>query len=86
MQVAALFMIAKKLTQRLINWYMDKERMAYLYTRLQLSNKKEQGTDRLNIDESTYNNTVILNEKKTDIKKTHIIWFYFNDILENAEL
>lgn len=32
MQVAALFMIAKKLTQRLINWYMDKERMAYIYT------------------------------------------------------
>lgn len=26
MQVAALFMTAKKLTQRLINWYMDKKR------------------------------------------------------------
>lgn len=64
MQVAALFMIAKKLTQRLINQYVDKNRMVYPYSRLLLSNQKEQNTGRLNIDESTYNNTVILSEKK----------------------
>lgn len=64
MRVAALFMIAKKLTQRLINRHMDKKRMVHPHTRLLLSNTKEQNTDRLNIDESTYNNTVILSEKK----------------------
>lgn len=81
--VAALFMIAKKLA-RLINRHMDKK-IVHPHTRLLLSNAKEQNTDRLNIDESTYNNTVILSEKKkTDIK--NYIGFYFNDILENAEL
>ena len=53
---------------------------------LLLSNKKEQNTDRPNIAESTYNNTVILNENKNRHKKLRIIWFYSNDILENAEL
>ena len=52
MQIAALFMIAKKLTQMLINWYMDKQRVVHPYSGLLLSNKKEQTTDRLNIDES----------------------------------
>lgn len=61
-----------QLTLTLTGTWIKKE-MVHPYTSLLLSNKKKQNTDRPNIAESTYNNTVILNENKNRHKKLHII-------------